>query len=205
MASHARRVRGGANRGKQKGGEGSAGAERQYKEVDHMPTSGTTETGLRLLEAFHDLSGGNLVAPISVVDASERTGINAHSVERDIAVRYLLNEGYLKAADTEDTYTLTVAGKDRVKEMRGIGAPAPNQRRRMSEQTQQRLETLFAAGIGFGLSRLVAERFIKDLVPEQRGIKDDVLRSLMRAVTTGASTILASVIVRWVARARQGS
>ena len=46
----------------------------------------------------------------------------------------------------------------------------------MDEQTQQRLETLFAAGIGFALSRLVSERFIKDLVPEQRGITDDVLR-----------------------------
>jgi len=46
----------------------------------------------------------------------------------------------------------------------------------VDEQTQQRLETLFAAGIGFALSRLVSERFIKDLVPEQRGITDDVLR-----------------------------
>ncbi|MCA1728991.1 MAG: hypothetical protein LC751_06170 [Actinobacteria bacterium] len=72
----------------------------------------------------------------------------------------------------------------------------------MDEQTQQRLETLFAAAIGFGLSRLVSERFIKDLVPEQRGIKDDVLRALLRAGTTAASTILASMIVRRVARGR---
>ena len=71
----------------------------------------------------------------------------------------------------------------------------------MDEQTQQRLETLFAAAIGFGLSRLVAERFIKDLVPEQRGIKDDVLRALLRAGTTAASTIVAAVIVRRVAKA----
>jgi hypothetical protein len=41
----------------------------------------------------------------------------------------------------------------------------------VDEQTQQRLETPFAAGRGFGLSRLVAERFIKDAVPEQRGSK----------------------------------
>jgi len=72
----------------------------------------------------------------------------------------------------------------------------------VDEQTQQRLETLFAAGIGFALTRLVGERFIKDLVPEQRGIKDDVLRALLRAGTTAASTILASVIVRRVARGR---
>ncbi len=71
----------------------------------------------------------------------------------------------------------------------------------MDEQTQQRLETLLAAGIGVGLSRLVAERFIEDLVPEQRGIKDDVLRALLRAGTTAASTIVAAVLVRRVAKA----
>ena len=71
----------------------------------------------------------------------------------------------------------------------------------VNEQTQQRLETLLAAGIGVGLSRLVAERFIEDLVPEQRGIKDDVLRSVLRAGTTAASTIVAAVIVRRVAKA----
>ncbi len=71
----------------------------------------------------------------------------------------------------------------------------------MDDQTQQRLETLLAAGIGVGLSRLVAERFIEDLVPEQRGIKDDVLRALLRAGTTAASTIVAAVIVRRVAKA----
>jgi hypothetical protein len=71
----------------------------------------------------------------------------------------------------------------------------------MDDQIQQRLETLLAAGIGVGLSRLVAERFIEDLVPEQRGIKDDVLRALLRAGTTAASTIVAAVIVRRVAKA----
>ncbi len=70
----------------------------------------------------------------------------------------------------------------------------------MNLQTQQRLETLLSAGIGFTLTRLVAERFIKDAVPEQRGIKDDILRALLRAGTTAASTFLASVIIRWVAR-----
>ena len=70
----------------------------------------------------------------------------------------------------------------------------------MDEQTQQRLETLLATGIGFGLTRLVAERFITDLVPEQRGLKDDVVRAVMRAATTATSGVLASVIIRQVAR-----
>lgn len=72
----------------------------------------------------------------------------------------------------------------------------------MDDQTQQRLETLLATGIGFGLTRLVAERFIKDLVPEQRGLRDDFIRAILRAGTTATSTILASVIIRWVARRR---
>jgi hypothetical protein len=75
----------------------------------------------------------------------------------------------------------------------------------VNEQTQQRLETLFAAGIGLVLSRLVAERFIKDLVPEERGIKDDILRATLRAGTTAASAVLASVIVRRVAKAAGGN
>jgi hypothetical protein len=70
----------------------------------------------------------------------------------------------------------------------------------MDEQTQQRLETLLSAGIGIGLTRLVAERLITDLVPEQRGLKDDVLRAVLRAGTTATSAVLASVIIRWVAR-----
>jgi hypothetical protein len=70
----------------------------------------------------------------------------------------------------------------------------------MDEQTQQRLEALLATGIGMGLSRLVAERFITDLVPEQRGLKDDVVRSLVRAATTATAGILGAVIIRQVAR-----
>jgi hypothetical protein len=61
----------------------------------------------------------------------------------------------------------------------------------MDEQTQQRLETLLSTGIGIGLTRLVAERFITDLVPEQRGLKDDVVRAVMRAATTATAGVLA--------------
>jgi hypothetical protein len=72
----------------------------------------------------------------------------------------------------------------------------------MDEQTQQRLETLLATGIGMALSRLVAERYIKDAVPEHRGIKDDITRALLRALTTATSAVLASVIIRQVASRR---
>ncbi len=70
----------------------------------------------------------------------------------------------------------------------------------MDDQTQQRLEILLSAAIGMGLSRLVAERFITDLVPEQRGLKDDVVRALIRAGTTATAAVLASVTIREVAR-----
>jgi hypothetical protein len=70
----------------------------------------------------------------------------------------------------------------------------------MEDQTQQRLETLLATGIGFALTHLVAERFITDLVPEQRGLKDDVVRALMRVLTTATASVLAAVIIRRVAR-----
>ncbi len=73
----------------------------------------------------------------------------------------------------------------------------------MDEQTQQRLESLLATGIGMGLIRLVAERFITDLVPEQRGLKDDIFRAILRAGTTATSAVLASVIIRWVAQRRR--
>jgi hypothetical protein len=40
----------------------------------------------------------------------------------------------------------------------------------------------------------VSERFID--IPEQRGIKDDVLEAVLKGATTATSTILASLLVR---------
>lgn len=68
----------------------------------------------------------------------------------------------------------------------------------MSEAARQRLITLLATGIAYGISRRVADRFID--VPEQRGIKDDVLEAALKGATTVTSTIIASVIVRGVIR-----
>ncbi len=66
----------------------------------------------------------------------------------------------------------------------------------MNDETQQRLITLLAAGIAFGMSHAVVNRFID--IPEQRGIKDDVLESVLKGGTTAVSTLLASIIVRRV-------
>ncbi len=70
----------------------------------------------------------------------------------------------------------------------------------MDQQKQERLESLLATGLGFALTRLVAERFITDLVPEQRGLKDDVVRHVIRAATSATAGVVASVVIRWVAR-----
>jgi hypothetical protein len=64
----------------------------------------------------------------------------------------------------------------------------------MDDATQQRVITLVAAGIAYLISHQLTERFID--IPEQRGIKDDVLEAVVKGATIATSTILASLIVR---------
>ena len=64
----------------------------------------------------------------------------------------------------------------------------------MDDATQQRVITLVAAGIAYLISHQLTERFID--IPEERGIKDDVLEAVVKGATTATSTILASLIVR---------
>ncbi len=64
----------------------------------------------------------------------------------------------------------------------------------MNDATQQRVITLVAAGIAYLISHQLTERFMD--IPEERGIKDDVLEAVLKGATTATSTILASIIVR---------
>jgi hypothetical protein len=64
----------------------------------------------------------------------------------------------------------------------------------MDNATQQRVITLVAAGIAYLISHQLTERFID--IPEERGVKDDVLEAVLKGATTATSTILASIIVR---------
>jgi len=68
----------------------------------------------------------------------------------------------------------------------------------MDNATQQRVITLVAAGIAYLISHQLTERFID--IPEERGIKDDVLEAVLKGATTATSTILASIIVRRMLR-----
>lgn len=71
---------------------------------------------------------------------------------------------------------------------------------KMDDDTQQRVITLVAAGIAYGISSAITNRYID--VPDQRGIKDDVLEAVLKGATTATSTILASIIVRRVLAGR---
>jgi hypothetical protein len=64
----------------------------------------------------------------------------------------------------------------------------------MSDATQQRMITLLAAGIAYVISQQVTNQLID--IPEQRGIKDDILEAVLKGATTATSTILASILVR---------
>jgi hypothetical protein len=68
----------------------------------------------------------------------------------------------------------------------------------MNEEAQERLVTLLAALMGAALSGPLISRFVE--APEERGIGDDLKEATLKAGVTFGSTILASVLVRQLAR-----
>ena len=94
-----------------------------------MATSGIEDSAMRLLGAFYDLSGHNLAVsvPVGTPDstanesAAKAAGIEPDSTECDVAVRYLLNHGYIQESDEPSAYTITVAGIEKVRESRSPG------------------------------------------------------------------------------------
>jgi hypothetical protein len=173
-----------------------------------LATSGLEETALRLLVAFHDLSGGKLREPVPVGGletpshgAAPRVGLNPDSIECDEAVKYLVNQGYLDPADSG--YAITVAGIDKAREMRGIADPAASpERSGMSDQTQKRLMTVLSIGISLILSQPLT-RFIGEQIPERRGIKDDVTEAVLKGLARTVALVVASVLVRQLALRRR--
>jgi hypothetical protein len=175
-----------------------------------LATSGVEENAMRLLGAFYDLSGGKLTEPVPLggpqmpeQGAAPSADLDPESTECDIAARYLVDQSYVEPADTASEYTITVAGLDRVREIRGISYPAvPEGRNMMSDKTQQRLLTLFSIGISMALSQPLA-RFIGEKIPERRGIRDDVTEALLQGLVRAVALVLASVIVRALAASRR--
>lgn len=163
-----------------------------------MQSSGIKETATRLLGEFYDLAGGNPTTPVPLgapdgqEGAAARAGMNPQSTECQTAAKYLSNLGYIKAAGAGSAYTITVSGIDRMKEVRD---PLPEERKVMSEKTQRRLVSLLAIAIAMGLSQPVSN-FIREQIPERRGIKDDLAEAVLEGLVRMTAIFLASVLVR---------
>ena len=173
-----------------------------------MATSGLEETALRLLGAFYDLSGGKLTEPVPVggpqmlgEGAAPRAGLDPESSECGAALGYLVNQGYLEPADAG--YTMTVAGVDEARAMRGMADGATgSERSGMSDKTQKRLMTVLSIGISLALSQPLT-RFIGEQIPERRGIRDDVTEAVLKGAARTVALVIASILVRQIAASRR--
>ena len=184
---------------------------RSLAEMDRTSaTSGVEETAMRLLGAFYDLSEGKLTEPVPLggpqtpgEGAARKADLDPESTECDIAVRYLVDQTLIAARGNASEYVITVPGFDRVREMRGMGSPAPPAgRSALSDKTQKRLMTLLSIGISVGLSQPLT-RFIGEQIPERRGIRDDVTEAVLQGLVRAVALVVASVIVRRLAASRR--
>lgn len=172
-------------------------------------TSGVEESAMRLLGAFYDLSDGKLTEPVPLggtdgEGAAQKADLDPQSTECSIAARYLVDQKLVEArGQASEEYVITVAGFDKVREMRGMGSPAPPAgRNQMSDKTQQRLLTILSIVISMGLSQPLT-RFIAEKIPERRGIRDDVTEAVLQGLVRAVALTLASVIVRQIAASRR--
>ena len=68
----------------------------------------------------------------------------------------------------------------------------------MNDAVRERLVTILAAGIAYLISQQVVDRLID--IPDEPGLKDDVIEAILKGATTATSTILASIVVRRLMR-----
>jgi hypothetical protein len=173
---------------------------------ENAATSGVEESAMRLLGAFYDLSDGKLTEPVPLGGAegsAQKAGLDPESTECAIAARYLVDQKLIEARGNVSEYVITVAGFDKTREMRGMGAPAPPAgRNMMSDKAQQRLVTILSIGISMGLSQPLV-RFIGEKIPERRGIRDDITEAVLQGIVRAIALTLASVIVRQIAASRR--
>jgi hypothetical protein len=175
-----------------------------------MATSGIEDLAMRLLGAFYDLGGHNPLRPVPIgapeshpnESAAKAARMDPGSTECEVALRYLLNGGYVKETDAPSEYAITVQGIDRVREIRGLVDPASTRGgNRMSEQTQRRLLTVLAIAIAMALTRPVS-RFISEEIPERRGVKDDLTEAALQGLVRTVAFFAASLLVRRLAGSR---
>ncbi len=164
--------------------------------------------------AIHDLSGGKLYEPVPVVvpedptrGAARKAGIDPESTEDEVALRYLVDQGYVRdagdpASGGGQDYELTVAGLDRARQVRGLGQPESQERTGLSDGTQKMLVT----ALGIVGSQILARpltRFIGEQIPERRGVRDDVLEAVLKGLARTVALALASILVRQLALRRR--
>jgi hypothetical protein len=175
-----------------------------------MATSGIEDVAMRLLGAFYDLSGHNLTKPVPIgapgspleEGAALAADVEPGSTECAVAVRYLLNQGYVEEAGEPSAYTITVPGIDKVREMRGLRDPASTRGgNRMSDKTQRRLLTLLAIAIAMALTRPISN-LIEEEIPERRGARDDLKEAALQGVVRMTAFFAASLLVRRLAGSR---
>ncbi len=163
----------------------------------------------RLLDAFYDLSGGGLTVAVSIggsdtrEGAARRAGLAPDSTECGVALRFLLNQGYVKRAGSPASgYEITVAGMDRARQARGLDAGVGGEgESAMSDKMQKRLVTLLSIAIAMGLSQPVSN-FIREQIPERRGVRDDLAEAVLEGIVRTTAFFLASFIVRQIAGRR---
>jgi hypothetical protein len=71
----------------------------------------------------------------------------------------------------------------------------------LDDQTQRRLLSVLAIAIAMGLTRPLSN-FIEEQIPERRGIRDDVAEAILQGLVRAVAVLLASVVVRQIARSR---
>ena len=179
-----------------------------------MADSGVEDAALRLLAAIHDLSGGKLNEPVPIVvpgrpteGAATKADIEPDTTEDEVAVRYLVDQGYVRAAGDPSTgggqdYELTVAGLDRARQMRGLGEPQPAERVGLSDKTQRQLVTVLGI-VGSQILARPLTRFIGEQIPERRGVRDDVTEAVVKGLARAVALALASILVRQLALRRR--
>lgn len=173
-----------------------------------MAGSGIEEDAMRLLAAFHDLAGGKLNVPVPVGGAdSDEPGAadrarlgDWDNVERDVALRHLLSQGYVEAQGTGTGYTLTYAGLERAREY--LGLAGPGERSGMSDKRQRQLMTLISLVVATAISQPVVN-YIGEQIPERRGVKDDLLEAALQGLVRAIAIFAASVAVRKIAGRRR--
>ena len=72
----------------------------------------------------------------------------------------------------------------------------------MDPRQQRWLVSVLAGTVVTFLGRPLSDRFLGEVAPERRGVADDFKEALLKASVSVAATVIASMIVRRLARSR---